>query len=509
MRSSSRSPSILAPLVALVVVACGSPQAPPRVAASADPHAPSGRPCGADAPARASAPAPTAGEPSDDPPSTFDVAAIDAWIERQVNKRELVGLSVAIAHEGKIVHAKGYGRRSIQAAAPVGKETSFAIGSVTKQLTCAGLLVLADEKRLSLGDKVAKYLPDLQRAKDVTLDDLLSHIGGYPDYYPLDFVDDRMKAPTTAEQVAREYGKRPLDFEPRTRFSYSNTGFLVGGVVVQKVTGAPFGKLIAERIFRPLGMKHASLDAKDLTDVATGHTAFQMGDTEVAIPEAPGWLEAAGAAYASAEDLVRWDLGLVKHEVLTPKSYELMTTPRRLADGTPVPYACGLGVSQRAGETVLQHTGAVSGFLAYNAMIPRTRSAVVVLSNADHLDARPIHAEILGLLLRAHDARRVVSVAGPSPAQAARALFRQMQKGELDRSTLGAEFSAFMSDARVKAAAPRLAALGDPLAVEVEDIGERGGAQNVSLKLKFEKQVVRAILHRSADGKVQQFLLLK
>lgn len=498
-----RHRALLVPIVVLAA-ACGTS------------HAPTGTPCPSDTPSAAPPPQASASAGSGAPPTTesetptsFDVAAIDAWIATQLKKRDLIGLSVAIAHEGKIVLAKGYGKTSVEADVPVSSDTAFAIGSVTKQLTCASVLALADAGKLSLSDKVAKWFPDLTRANDITLDDVLSHVAGYPDYYPLDFVDARMAKATTASEVVREYGKRPLDFEPRTRFSYSNTGFLLAGVVVAKVSGESFASFVKKKVFEPLEMKHASLEAKTLTDVATGHTAFQMGDAEVATPEAAGWLEAAGAAYATAGDLARWDLGLIEHKVLTPKSYELMTTPRRLADGTPVPYACGLSVGQRSGETILQHNGAVSGFLAYNAMIPRTRSAVIVLSNAEHVDARSIHSEIVTLLAKAHDTRRPLTVAGDSPAQAARELFRQMQKGAIDRAKLGAEFNAFMTDAKVKAAAPRLDALGEPLSVDVEDVGERGGAQNASVRMKFKSRNVRAILHRTPDGKVQQFLLFK
>lgn len=426
-----------------------------------------------------------------------------------MKKRELVGLSVAIAHEGKIVLAKGYGKKSIKGAESVTPDTSFAIGSVTKQLTCASVLLLADAGKLSVDDKVAKYFPDLQRANDVSLHDLMSHVAGYPDYYPLDFVDGRMTKATTPEAAMKDYGKRPLDFEPHTRFSYSNTGFLVAGVVVEKVSGQPFDAFVGKRIFEPLGMTRSGFDAKALGDVATGHTAFQAGDTETATPEAAGWLQAAGAAYSTAGDLARWDLGLIEHKVLTPKAYEAMTTPARLADGTPVPYACGLSVVQRAGEPLLQHNGAVSGFLAYNAMIPRTRSAVVVLSNAEHVESRSIHADIVTLLLNAHDGRRPPLVAGPPPAQAARDLFRQMQTGQIDRTKLGPEFDAYMTDARVQNAKRRLAALGEPLSVDVEDVGERGRAENASIRLRFETKTLRAVLHRSADGKIQQFLLFR
>jgi D-alanyl-D-alanine carboxypeptidase len=463
-------------------------------------------------PSCASSAPPTAPPPSttDDPPKTLDVAAVDAWIAKQVEKRGLVGLSVAIARDGQIVLVKGYGKKSIVGNDPVTPTTAFPIGSVTKQMACASALVLAEEGKLSFEDRVAKYYPDLTRAKDVTLHDLVSHLAGYHDYYPLDFVDVRMTKPTTPDAVIAKYATMPLDFEPRSRFSYSNTGFLIVGRIVEKLSGQSLAAFMKKRIFEPAGMTHTSLERKDLSDVATGHAGFQLGETEIAPPEAEGWLHAAGGVLASAEDLVKWDIALADKKILKPKSLELMTTPRKLTDGTPTAYACGLGVYQRGPEIVWQHSGAVSGFLAWNTILPRTRSGVAVIVNSEHLDARPIYTELVGLLLKAHETKNPVTVAGVPAADAARELFRAMQRGIIDRSKLGPEFAEYMSEARVKKVAPTLAALGEPEKIDVKDIDERGGAENASLELRFKGGTkVRAILHRSPDGKIQQFLLFK
>jgi len=318
-----------------------------------------------------------------------------------------------------------------------------------------------------------------------------------------------MKA-TTTDAVIKEYAGRPLDFEPRTRFSYSNTGFLIVGRVVEKIANQPLGLFLKKRIFEPTQMTHSAFDRKDLTDVATGHSAFALGDTEVAPPEADGWIHAAGGVYASAEDLVKWDIALAEKKLLKPKSYELMTTPKKLTDGTSTAYACGLGVYQRGAEMVYQHSGAVSGFLTWSSVIARTRSAVAVMSNADHLDARPIYSELVALLLKAQESNHTPTVTGVGAVEAARAIFHEMQSGNVDRTKLGPEFSEYMSEARVKASAVKLAPLGEPEKIDVKDTSERGGAENSSLELRFKGGVVlKAILHRSPDGKIQQFLIFR
>src|SRR5262249_5282159 len=149
-------------------------------------------------------------------------------------EKGLVGLSVAIMRNGETVFAKGYGMRQLEKSLPMEANTSFAVGSVTKQFTCACILLLAEEGRLSVYDNVGKYFPNLKRPNDITLLDLMNHTAGYPDYYPLDFVDRRLSRPITFEGLLKDYAVTQLDFEPGSRFSYSNTGYIILGGVVEK-----------------------------------------------------------------------------------------------------------------------------------------------------------------------------------------------------------------------------------------------------------------------------------
>jgi CubicO group peptidase (beta-lactamase class C family) len=446
------------------------------------------------------------------PPKTFDLKAIDEYVAGQVQAKGFVGLSLALSQDGKLVFAKGYGKRSLQPAADVDADTPFAVGSVTKQFTCACILLLAEEGKLSVDDRVAKYYPELTRARDVTLYDLMTHASGYPDYYPLDFVDRRLERAIAPDKLIGEYAGGKLDFEPGTRWSYSNTGYTLLGRVVEKVSGEPLGKFLERRILKPVGMTHSALDPdRSGPGLARGYTAFALGDPEPAPPEADGWLYAAGGLHATATDLARWDLALMEGKVLKPESFRLMTTPRRLADGRTKDYGCGLNVGQRNGEAVFRHGGAISGFHATNAMIPRTRSAVVLLSNVEHIDSGPLHGEILSLLLKgqARTVQDVPKVDGPPAKEAALELFRQMHSGEIDRSKLGEDFSHYMSKERVEGAKDRLKAMGEPEKVEVEGLSERGGMEVASLRLTFKGVVVKALLYRTPDGKIQEFLLTK
>ena len=188
-------------------------------------------------------------------PDTFDTRAIDSFLSAQVQLANRVGLSIAIVKDGQVVLAKGYGKRSLEDRRPVEPDTLFAIGSVTKQFTCACVLLLAEDGKLSANDPVAKYYPNLTRAKDITLLDLMNHVSGYPDYYPLDFVDRRMQAAIAEDELLRQYAGGKLDFEPGSKYSYSNTGYILLARVVEKASGETFGAFLSRRILKPLGME--------------------------------------------------------------------------------------------------------------------------------------------------------------------------------------------------------------------------------------------------------------
>lgn len=442
------------------------------------------------------------------PPSSFDLAAVDAYLSRTLAARGFVGLSVAIVRDGTIVLEKGYGNRQLAPDLPVQADTAFEVGSITKQFVASLVLLLAQERKLSIDDPVAKYFPDLTRAGDVALRDLLHHVSGYRDDYPLDFVDEEMKKPVTAEEVIARYAKRPLDFEPRSRWSYSSTNYKILARVVEKVTGEPLAQVLRDRIFEPLGMTHTSyMPAAGAPGVARGYTAFALGPPEAAEPEARDWIYGGGGVTASAGDIARWDMAVMSGKVLGPDAYQSFITPVRLADGSPTRYGCGIAATtDKAGELVLRHSGADSGFQGYATMMPRLGAAAVVLSNRDDLPTGEIANALLGLLGKEHRPQPP-KVEGPPAADVARAVFAELQSGHVDRARLGRDYDVFLTDAKLRGAASRLAPFGAPTDVRVDDAGERGGMEWTALTLSFSTRKLSATMFRSADGRVEEFFV--
>ncbi|HAB17447.1 MAG TPA: serine hydrolase domain-containing protein [Verrucomicrobiota bacterium] len=438
-------------------------------------------------------------------PTTFDVSAIDAYLAAQVKEASRVGLSVAIVKDGQVVLAKGYGQRSLSDARPVDADTRFAIGSVTKQFACACILLLAEDGKLSVNDKVAKYYPNLSRAGDITLLDLMNHTSGYPDYYPLDFVDRRMQQPIAPDELLRQYAGGKLDFEPGTKWSYSNTGYILLGRVVEKVSGEPFGAFIQRRIFQPLGMTNTVYETNQPEpNSAQGYTTFALSPPTPIAPEGKGWLAAAGGIYSTPSDLANWDLALIEGQVLKPESYALMTTPRMLPGSKNTEYGCGVSVRTQQGRQVVAHNGAVAGFTASNAMIPSTRSAVILTCNLDGgLGSLP--AQLLPLLLQ--ESANVPSVNGPAAVETVKAVFARLQDGKVNRTELAEEFNLYLTDEKVAGAAERLKKFGTPTNTEVITRRERGGLEVTVTKLTFPSGALRVLMYRQPSGLIEQFFV--
>ncbi|HEV8217818.1 MAG TPA: serine hydrolase domain-containing protein [Gemmatimonadaceae bacterium] len=437
---------------------------------------------------------------------TVKAEELDSIIRKAVAEKQLIGVSVGVMQNGKVILARGYGVRDIAGRTPVTPNTMFAIGSVTKQFTCSAMLMLAEQQKLSLKDPVSKYLPNLTRAKDITLIDLGGHLSGYRDYYPLDFVDREMQKPQSADAIITEYATRPLDFEPRSRYSYSNTGFLILGRVIERVTGQPFGSVLTTRIFHPLNLTRTAYEPKTQpgADMARGYTSFALAAPIPADPEADGWAGAAGAIWSTPTDLLTWDLALLDRKLLSDSSYKVLATPQRLTDGRSSGYGCGEGVNDRGLGVVLSHGGAVSGFVAQNTVIPSTRSAVVILSNSDFSPIGALNQELIAKVMpKSPD---VPSVAGRSALEAAKKFLTELERGQVDRASLGEDFSIFLTPAKLDAGKRALNAMGPISNVRIAGVGERGGMEVATVLFDVGKTPSRGLLYRTPDGKVQEFL---
>ncbi len=435
-----------------------------------------------------------------------DAASLDAFVQASLQAGDGVGLSVSVLKGGVVVLQKGYGRRALEPDAPVELNTPFAIGSVSKQFTVAALLLLAEEGKLSVDDPVSKWFPSLTRASGITLLDLMHHVSGYSDYYPLDYLDRRMLEAVPTDAVIARYAGRALEFEPRSRYSYSNTGYLILGRVIELVSGEPLAAFEQRRLFGPLGLTHTSVHpdgAPSGGEVARGYTRFALGPTQAAVTEAGGWLGGAAAMWSTAADLSTWGQALLTGKVLTAASLRVMTTPVRLSNGATLRYAGVLVGTSKDNVAIWSHSGAVNGFRAV-LTLDAAGTSVAVLANFDDFDVGAVAEGLFGAVRPVGD---VPVVTGPGPVEVARTVVAQFQAGSVDRRVFTEEFARFLTTERLANAKAALAPWGLPSEAALIRRSERGGLEVAVVELHYEVGSLRVTMYRRPDGTIEQVII--
>lgn len=351
-------------------------------------------------------------------------AKIDAAVQGDVASGRVAGAAVAVLRNRELIFSKGYGHANLELAAPVNAKTVFRIGSLTKQFTAAGMLLLAEQGKLKIDDKLSVYLPDFPRANEVTLRDLLNHTSGIHNFTEGPVIDRISKSGATVQELVSDIAAQsPLyDFEPGRAWWYSNSNYALLGAIIEKVTGESWAAFMKGEIFDKLGMTDTAAD--DARDVVAGRASgyvlsqggaakFRNADfTDMSVPYA------AGALRSTVEDMARWNAALFGGRVLKPESLKEMLAPATLRDGdedqtviawpggrafpppaglVPGYYAFGLDHHSEDGRTVIGHDGSIAGFDSVMQTYVDEALTVIVLTNTSGA-AHPLAAKIAKIL---------------------------------------------------------------------------------------------------------------
>jgi D-alanyl-D-alanine carboxypeptidase len=425
---------------------------------------------------------------------------IDTVVINGLEKTGVPSASVAVVRDGRIAYVKAYGKAQLEPSVLATTDMRYSIGSISKQFTATAILLLQEEGKLSLDDPVAKYLPDLTRANEVTIRQLLSHTSGYQDYWPEDYVMKPMLQPVTAQQILDQWGKKPLDFDPGTRWQYSNTNFVIAGVIVERVAGVPLFRFLQQRVFNPLGMKSVTnSDEKKLGDNdPMGYMRYALGPLRPAPKEGQGWMFAAGELAMTAEDLAKWDVSMIDQTILKPASYRQLETEVLLKNGLGTHYGLGVDVGSQSGHRTI--SGEVSGFTAGNTVLPDDRDAVVVLTNQDAASAFGVITRgIIPLLFAVKDSTAI------QKEKQARTIFIGLQHGTIDRSLFTENANFYFDDVALKDFASSLGPLGEPKEFTQTAQSLRGGMTLRRYRVQFAKKTLRAWTYEMPDGKLEQY----
>ena len=327
---------------------------------------------------------------------------VDALAAEHLAKPGGVGLSIAVAQRGKLLLSKGYGMADAEFDVPADEETMFRIGSVTKQFTAALVMRLVEQNKLALGDSLSKYVPEFPlQGHQVTIEQLLQHTSGIKSY--TEVTEAWMKAwplELSHAELLALVQDAPFDFEPGSNWRYSNTGYYLLGMVIEKVAGKSYAEVLQAELFAPLHLARTRYDSnRDLIkNRAQGYAldGERLVNDQILGMSQPG---AAGGIVSTAGDLVRWQMALTSGTVVKPESFERMRTSTVLPNGHDASYGFGLKILEWAGRQRVEHGGGIFGFNSILLWIPGDDLHVAVISNGESVSSEAIAEAIANVAL--------------------------------------------------------------------------------------------------------------
>jgi CubicO group peptidase (beta-lactamase class C family) len=294
------------------------------------------------------------------------------------------GAVALVVRDGRTVLRKGYGLADLELGVPLRPDMVFEVGSVTKQITAAAILMLQERGKLSVQDEITKHLPDYPaygptHGQKITLEHLLAHTSGIPSYTGTAEWLARVRDELTLPQVIDLFKDKPLEFAPGEKWAYSNSGYVLLGAVIEKVSGKTYEDFVEQEIFAPLGMTRSSYGS--FSEIVPGRVRGYEGGVRNARAVSMSSYHAAGALLSTADDLALWEQALAGGKLLSQGSLDRMLTPVRVRSGLSTRYGYGWGIWEYGGTRIAEHAGDIFGFLSQVLTVPSERLLVILLSN--------------------------------------------------------------------------------------------------------------------------------
>jgi CubicO group peptidase (beta-lactamase class C family) len=324
----------------------------------------------------------------------------DRYIETQMRALNIPGVSLAVLRDGRIIKAKGYGLANIEANSAAAPKTVYEIGSITKQFTATAVMMLVEEGKVSLDDKITKYFSDAPPAWNrITVRHLLTHTSGIQNHVAvsgfLNIFKTNLSFETTPtrEEILKEFFKLPTEFEPGETWAYDNTGYYLLGLVIEKASGKSYYQFLEEQIFKPLGMNSTrSTDPRPIVPNRAAGYEWVRDKFENRPVLLPTIAFSAGTIVSTIEDMAKWDTALYGEKLLKKSTLEQMWTPARTNDGALASFNYGFGwfIDNYHGHRIVQHAGGTPGFSSVIYRFTDDKLTIIILSNhsdrfLDHL----------------------------------------------------------------------------------------------------------------------------
>ena len=333
-----------------------------------------------------------------------DHEAIGTYLS-DLDSRHAITASVLVARDGNLLVKRGYGLADEDLRLPNTPRTRFRIGSITKQFTAAAVLLLKERGKLAVQDRVCAYFAPCPEAwSQVKLEHLLTHTSGIPSYTAFSDFPSVLGTPVSVDDLIARFSSMPLLFTPGSQWSYSNSGYVVLGALIERLSGRTYADFLQDNIFTPLGMADSGYDSDDPMPPlhATGYLSPGVKPVRFAMSE----VYAAGALYSTVEDLYAWDQALLANRLVNAEDLAAMTSPHiacppgGCALGDDTGYGYGWFVAAEPAGTYVYHWGHIDGFGTSNGFYAAKGTFVVVLSNLETTDAFGISTHLAELAAR-------------------------------------------------------------------------------------------------------------
>jgi CubicO group peptidase (beta-lactamase class C family) len=415
--------------------------------------------------------------------------------------------SIAIVDHNRVVYTHAFGLANVTPPKPATAEMAYPIGSISKQFTANAILLLQQRGKLSIDDSVSKYFPNFTRANEVKLRNLMTMTSGYEDFAPQDYIIPAWRKATDPLENATAWATKPLDFTPGTDWQYSNTNYVILGLIVQKVSGEPLMQFIRENVLDPLHLTAIfnTYTQREKLQVA-GYVSNALAPVRVQPLEGNGWYFGDGDLAMPASTLAQWDIGIIQQKLLSPVSYKEFETPFILANGDNSNYGLGIFVRNINGHRELEHSGEVGGYVSENMLFPEDGVAVVVLTNeVASSAAHEIAAQIAQQLIPS------LHSAPPPPdtlAPELKAILAGLQKGQINRSLFTADANDYFNADTLSDFKSTLAPLGAVTTIIRANTHQRGGMTGALYRIAYSSgTTITLSTYTQPNGKIEQFLI--
>jgi len=445
-----------------------------------------------------------------------DQNAFDTIGEQVFKEQAAPGFAFLVWSRGSVVFAKGYGLADIASKTPVTPATSFAVGSISKQFTAAAILLLAQQNKLSIDDKLAKYVPEMPNSDKITLRMLLNQDSGLHNFPNTREHDWPISGSIPPEKLIATLKTDKPDFAPGERWEYSNTNYAVLAYIVSRVSGISCPDFLARNIFAPLGMSSSGSGFAVQTNIATPYEGSPNNFHPASPPISLDLFYGAGSVVSTAQDLAKWDAALMAGTLLNADSMHGLWTNGMLPSGQPTNYAMGFVATTIGEHREIWHNGysPKAGGYCFNAIFPDDKLAVVVLSNASQDTFRGKPEQIVKTVLALYDPR--VSSQNDAPVASstqddtvvhalAKRMWDQMSSGKVDRSLLSPEMNTALTPQLLDSAAPLLQRLGGLTNLRLTERTAMNGGTLYVYAAQFTSGTHSIRIFITADGKVGGF----